>query len=188
MNDIKSTLNTPPEEDTSSGEQALEVDGEPPEPRLRILIANQQETLAVKESLLHQAVHASFRDSPYDSGCVSIAIVDDPTIHDINRRYLKHDYPTDVLSFVLEDSESHLEGELVVSADTAANNAIEYGWPALDELLLYVVHGALHLVGYLDKRPKDIAAMREAEARVLREIGVELPSQSQRWSREVPRS
>ena len=39
----------------------------------------------------------------YESATVSVAIVDDPTIHGLNRQYLEHDYPTDVLSFVLED-------------------------------------------------------------------------------------
>ena len=58
---------------------------------------------------------------------VSIAVVDDPTIHELNRRFLQHDYPTDVLSFVLEQQDGRLEGEVIVSTDTAVAQAGEYG-------------------------------------------------------------
>ena len=92
-----------------------------------------------------------------------MAAVDDRTIHQLNRRYLDHDYPTDVLSFVLEEGPGTVEGEIIVSGDTAAASAPGYGWPAQDELLLYVIHGMLHLVGYDDKSPADAARMRQAE-------------------------
>ena len=159
-------------------EQLADPEGEPPEPGLRILIANEQSTLDVDESQLQAAVRAVFRDS----GTVSIAVVDDPAIHEINRQYLQHDYPTDVLSFVLEDREPYLEGELVVSADTASRNASEYDWPADSELLLYAIHGALHLVGHRDKQPEEIAVMHAAEASILRELGITMPTKQTRWS------
>lgn len=165
-----------------SKEESLEPEGEPPEPALRVLIANEQSTLTIDEAQLEAAVRVVFRDSSYGSGMVSIAVVDDPTIHEINRQYLQHDYPTDVLSFVLDDQEHHLEGELVVSTDTATSNATEYEWSPFSELLLYVIHGALHLVGYRDKQPDEIAEMRSAEAKYLRELGLTVPSNgSSRW-------
>ena len=71
---------------------------------------------------------------------------------------LNHDWPTDVLSFVLEDDDGHLEGEVIISADTAAAAAAELGWPPAAEQLLYVIHGMLHLVGYRDKTPDEAAA------------------------------
>ena len=167
-----------------SNEQTIETDadGEPPEPALRVQIANEQSTLVVDEAQLSAAIRAVFDESPYTSGAISLAVVDDPMIHEINRQYLDHDYPTDVLSFALEDRQPYLEGELVVSTDTATSNAAEYGWPAESELLLYVLHGALHLVGYRDKQPEEIAKMRAAEAKLLAKLGVELPREDTRWS------
>ncbi len=168
--------------DFSTDEQSPEPDREPPEPTLRVLIADQQSALAIDKSQIQAAIGAVFHDTPYHSGTVSVALVDDPTIHEINRQYLQHDYPTDVLSFVLEDQESYLEGELVVSTDTATRNATEYDWPAQHEILLYVIHGALHLVGYRDQRPEEIAEMRSAEAKHLQKLGITLPSGATRWS------
>ena len=172
-----------------TNEQSSEPDGNPPKPGLRVLIANEQSMLPVDEAQLSAAVRAVFDGSPYTSGTISLAVVDDPTIHEINRQYLEHDYPTDVLSFVLEDREPYLEGELVVSTDTASRSAAECDWPAESELLLYVIHGALHLVGYRDKQPEEIAEMRAAEAKLLLQLGVALPNEDTRWSiSEVPSS
>ena len=140
-----------------------------------IEIANEQSALEVDEERLRAAAGAILADAAYREGELSIAVVDDPTIHDLNRRHLQHDYPTDVLSFVLEEGPGRLSGEVIVSADTATLNAAEYGWPAADELLLYVIHGVLHLVGYRDKADDEVAAMRAAETKYLRRVGVEPP-------------
>ncbi len=110
-----------------------------------------------------------------DSAEVSVALVDDETIHRINREYLSHDYPTDVISFTFSEPGERLQGEVVVSTDTAAANAEEFGRTPVDEALLYVVHGTLHLVGYRDKAPEEAAEMRVAEARVLNALGATEP-------------
>jgi probable rRNA maturation factor len=141
-----------------------------------VSVANRQTRHAVNESELASAVQLVLSDSEFSSSNVSVAIVNNATIHELNRRYLHHDWPTDVLSFVLEDDGQHLEGEIVVSADTAAASAAEIGWSAAAEQLLYVIHGALHLVGYRDKSAGDARKMRTAEARFLRQFGLEQPA------------
>lgn len=124
------------------------------------------------EARMTDAVESILSDASYDSAQISVAIVDDPTIHDLNRQYLEHDFPTDVLSFTLAEQDSHLEGQLVVSLDTAAAQAAEYGWKTEDELLLYVVHGTLHLVGYDDGTAEQREEMRVQERRVLERFGL----------------
>ena len=64
----------------------------------------------------------------------------------------------------------------IVSADTAVEYALDYGWPAEDELLLYVIHGTLHLAGHRDKADDEVVAMRDAEAKYLRLAGIEPPA------------
>lgn len=93
-----------------------------------------------------------------------MALVDDATIAELHERFLGKPGPTDVLSFP--------HGEVVVSADTARREAERRGIKPLHELLLYVVHGALHLDGHDDRQPKDRAKMRAAERRVLTTLGL----------------
>src|SRR5262249_36340354 len=104
---------------------------------------------------------------------VSLAFVDNPTIHRLNQRYLQHDEPTDVLSFPLsEPNARRLAGELVIGAEVALAQARERGHDVQAELALYVIHGLLHLCGHDDKTPDGAAAMRERERHYLRELGL----------------
>ena len=82
---------------------------------------------------LESVVRKIVVDHGYQNGEVSLAIVHDPTIHQLNREHLQHDYPTDVLSFLWE-SDARLEGEVIVSADTATATAAEYHWRPQDEV------------------------------------------------------
>lgn len=116
---------------------------------------------------LDQAIRNVMEAENVRNAQISMAIVDNACIRQLNRRYLGHDYATDVLSFLLERGDEHLDGEIIVSADTAAAKAPEFGWSSADELLLYVIHGALHLVGYDDRSDDERKEMRAAEQRQL---------------------
>jgi probable rRNA maturation factor len=140
-------------------------------------VADRQTTLKLDPSQIVKAVEMILNDATVTKTEISVAVVDDPTIHQLNRQYLDHDYPTDVLSFVLEQEENLLEGEVIVSADTAAARAAEFGWSAAEELLLYVIHGTLHLVGYDDRSPHDRAEMRAREHECLKRLGIDPPRQ-----------
>jgi probable rRNA maturation factor len=140
---------------------------------IKVLITNEQSQHEVDCEQLRAAVSGVVDEAEIGTGEVSLAIVDDATIHTLNVQYLQHDYPTDVISFVLEQAVGHLEGEVIVSADMAATVAQEYGWPAEHELLLYVIHGTLHLVGYDDKDPQQKIEMQAAERRHLKRFSIE---------------
>lgn len=140
----------------------------------QIALSNQQSRHAVDEPQLVQAAVAVLQDADFASAAISLAVIDDETMHELNRRHLEHDYPTDVLSFVLEDDGDHLEGEVILSADTAASVAGELGHSPAHEQLLYVIHGMLHLVGFDDHSEADAQEMRAAEERYLQQFGVEL--------------
>jgi probable rRNA maturation factor len=141
---------------------------------LTIEIADEQSLQAVDHSRLKKAVREVLKEAGVRSGEISIAIVADPRMHELNRQYLNHDYPTDVLSFVLERDEAGgtLDGEIVVSADYAAREAKRFDWTTDDELLLYVIHGCLHLVGHDDQTLEGRSAMRAAETKHLAALGL----------------
>jgi probable rRNA maturation factor len=145
---------------------------------LRIDISNCQQSPARDEKRFKQAGEEILRDAGIVHAELSIAIVDDATIQPLNRRYLGHDYPTDVLSFLLERHDDHLEGEVIVSVETAAREAAEFGWTTEEELLLYVIHGTLHLVGHDDSAPVELDHMRQLEQHYLSRVGVSMPSGS----------
>lgn len=146
----------------------------------QIEIANQQ-PCEIAFRPIQEIVKTIVRDAGFQHAEISIAIVDDPTIHHLNHTYLDHDYATDVLSFVLgkDEQNSFIEGEIVVSADTARRQSAEIGWAFECELLLYLVHGALHLVGFDDKSEKERFAMREAEKKYLLQMDIEIPESTQ---------
>jgi probable rRNA maturation factor len=109
---------------------------------------------------------------------IGVPVVDDSTIARLHGEFLDDPTPTDVLSFVLENSPDRLEGEIAVSADTARSSAESYDWPPENELLLYVIHGTLHLVGYDDITPKKRKIMRQKEQEFLTALNVTIPRSS----------
>lgn len=98
---------------------------------------------------------------------LSVALVDDATIAGINRQFLNHTGPTDVISFNLGGG----LGEIVVSAERAIIVARQLRRRPHDELALYLVHGLLHLAGLDDHTPAQRRAMRAAERRCLKQLG-----------------
>jgi probable rRNA maturation factor len=148
---------------------------------IEIEITNEQSRLPIDQQRLRAAVEAVMTGQGVTRATISVAVVDDPSIHTLNARYLQHDYPTDVLSFVLDEGDGYVEGEIIVSADTAATSAARFGWTAHDELLLYVIHGALHLTGHDDHEPADIAEMRRQESHYLDAFGLSAP-----WREAAP--
>lgn len=182
----------------------------------RIEIANSQDCVELDEVFLREIVSGTLADEGVRRADISVAVVDDPTIHDLNRRHLDHDEPTDVLSFLLaaELVEPHassseaavrrpqkssstpraaaqghrrgagkiLEGEVIVSAETALRRAAEFAWSPQHELVLYMVHGLLHLAGYDDLTPADKRLMRRRERAVLALWGLSPPYRRRRPS------
>lgn len=100
---------------------------------------------------------------------LSILIVDDEAIREINREYLQRDRPTNVISFAMQEGEgggiqSQVLGDVVISADTASRDAAEAALSFESELYFLLLHGILHLCGYDHERGTEEEA-RRMEAR-----------------------
>ena len=135
---------------------------------LEIELANRQTRHAIQRDSLMAAARLVLEHEGISRATLSIAVVSDKAIRQLNRRYLQHDYATDVISFLLESGTGWLEGEIIVSADMAAAQAPTYDASLQDELLLYVIHGTLHLVGYDDTTPAARQKMQARQRRYLR--------------------
>jgi probable rRNA maturation factor len=139
----------------------------------RVTIACPQEIVEIDRGRMRQVVRTVLEGEGVADAEISLAFVDNPTIHTLNKRYLQHDEPTDVLSFPLsEPSAKKLAGELVVGVEVAQVQARERGHDVQVELALYVIHGVLHLCGLDDKTETAAAEMRHRERHYLRELGL----------------
>jgi probable rRNA maturation factor len=104
---------------------------------------------------------------------VTFAFVDNAHIHRLNKQFLNHDEPTDVLTFpYTEPTAKKLEGEVVIGYEVAVEYAADRGHGVELELVLYVVHGCLHLCGYTDTDDKGAAEMRAKEREYLTKLGL----------------
>ena len=139
----------------------------------RISIASPQEAVVIDRGRMREVVRVVLEGEGAADAEISLAFVDNPTIHRLNQRYLQHDEPTDVLSFPLsEPNAKRLSGELVIGAEVALAQATARGHDVQAELALYVIHGLLHLCGRDDHAEADTAAMRERERHYLQQLGL----------------
>jgi probable rRNA maturation factor len=139
----------------------------------KIAIASPQEIVPIDRKRLREIVRAVLDGEGAAEAEISLAFVDNPTIHQLNKRYLNHDEPTDVLSFPLsEPAAKKLAGELVIGAEVAQEQATERGHDVQAEIALYVIHGLLHLCGFDDKGEQSAAKMRERERHYLLQLGL----------------
>ncbi len=138
----------------------------------RISIANPYD-YPLEFQQLKDAARAVFTGEGVKACRVTLAFVNNPHIHRLNKQFLQHDEPTDVLTFPYsEPSAKILEGEVVIGYDVAHENATERQHATNLELLLYVIHGCLHLCGYTDTNPAAERQMRAKEREYLQRLGL----------------
>src|SRR5689334_1968734 len=112
---------------------------------IRVSIASPQDMVAIDRAPMRQTAKIVLEGEDVHDAEISLAFVDNPTIQQLNKRYLEHDEPTDVLTFPLSEANARrLAGELVIGAEVARSEAEARGHPVEAELALYVVHGLLH--------------------------------------------
>ncbi|MCH7526379.1 MAG: rRNA maturation RNase YbeY [Planctomycetes bacterium] len=125
------------------------------------------------ESQLRDAIIRTLRRHDCPRATISVALVDDARIAKLNKQYLRHDGATDVLSFNLsEEPFDLLEGEVVISTQTAEREALDRGHDPMAEVLLYAIHGTLHLLGLKDDTAEQADRMHRIEEEVLMSMGV----------------
>jgi probable rRNA maturation factor len=138
----------------------------------KISVATPQEIIAVDRKRIREVARTVLEGEAIKDYEISLAFVDNATIHRLNKQFLDHDEPTDVLSFPLGEGAGKVSGELVVSVEVAQASAQEAGHDVQAELALYVIHGLLHLCGYDDHELGDISAMRQRERHYLQLLGL----------------
>lgn len=119
----------------------------------------------VDESNTKRIVTSILSDYNCESALVNLIYLNNEDIHQMNKKYLDHDYPTDVITFTLDEDE--LEGEIYIGVETAEENAKKYGAKLNEELLRLAAHGTLHLMNEDDSTDEERERMHNLENKYL---------------------
>lgn len=134
---------------------------------LRVSITDLQSALPPPGPWYGRLARFALKGQGVTAAELSLAFVDDQAMQALNREFLGHDYPTDIVTFPLSEPGEPLAGELVISTEFALRSARRYRWPAELEVGLYIVHGILHLCGHDDREAGPARAMRRLQTRIL---------------------
>ena len=140
--------------------------------RPEVLVSDLREEPLLPEATLERvrlATATTLEAEGLPDAQLSVTLVDDARMASLHLRYLQQAGPTDVLAFPLadEDDSDPLLGEVIVSVDTANREARDRGLAPEEELLRYVIHGTLHLLGYDDQEAGERERMLQRQESLL---------------------
>jgi probable rRNA maturation factor len=128
-----------------------------------VAVHNRQRRLKINTRLLAEIARQALELVRDTRSQLGIVLVNDATIAGLNEQFHAIPGPTDILTFDYGDG----EGELIISVEHAVTQARRFRTTVAREIVLYVVHGILHLRGYNDLTGRDKRRMRAAERRVV---------------------
>lgn len=142
---------------------------------LEIFLEDRQKRVRISGPRLIRWVKKVLKALGWRRASLSLALVSDAEIRRLNQRYLKEDRATDVLAFGQKRGrrfgpKKPFLGDVVASVETARRAGPEYGNPWDEELLLYISHGILHLMGYRDSTPRLKVRMDRRQRGILRKV------------------
>ena len=129
-------------------------------------VYNTDFSLANKETFSRWLISVA-NDEGFLIDTLVFLFVDDNEILEMNKKFLKHDYYTDVITFgELEDKK--ISGDIAISIERVLDNSKTYGVEFEDELKRVMVHGLLHIMGYNDKASNDKSVMSQKEKKAIK--------------------
>ena len=121
----------------------------------------------ISKLIIHKAVSELKKEFDFEISSLVISFVTSEEIIQINKKYLKHNYSTDIITFDYSKEKKNLDAEIFISINDAEYNAKRYGVNIGEEIIRLIVHGMLHLIGYNDKKKQDKILMKKEEERLL---------------------
>ena len=134
----------------------------PSESKVYFFFNNHKITLKNRQKL-KEFILSVFKKEGKQPGTVNYIFSSDKIMLDINSRYLKQDFPTDIITFDLSTEKNVIMADIYLSPERIRRNAKVFGATFKSELHRVILHGVLHLCGYKDKSEVDKLAIREKE-------------------------
>lgn len=148
---------------------------------MEIILEDLQKKVPIPPKKILRMIRAILRHEGVDTASLSVVFVTCQRIRALNKKFLGRDCATDVLAFdskechngaVLPDEQDRrIAGDIFVSTDAAMRHAGMYQTSAGYEIILYVIHGILHLLGFDDGTRRGVKKMREKERELLEYVG-----------------
>jgi len=141
----------------------------------RIEITDLQDYVNLEKKLITQVMRKALKKEGRTTKSLSVVLTDDQHLRELTQRYFGRPSDTDVISFPLDQpgwpANGGVNGEIIASAERAVEVARTRCTNPESELLLYLVHGLFHLIGYDDRTKAEAKRMHEAEDELLAQFG-----------------
>ena len=118
-------------------------------------------SLKDKKSIIKK-IEYTISNEKKTSQYINIIFCSDTCLLEMNKKYLNHDYFTDIITFDYTEK-SIISGDIFISIDTVKDNAVKFSVDFLNELERVIIHGVLHLIGYKDKTENEKKLMKQKE-------------------------
>jgi probable rRNA maturation factor len=138
---------------------------------MTLSIKNNQDKLPIQNETVRKIARSILLEHGIAHYKICLAFLDNAQIQKLNRDFLDHDCPTDVLTFpyqsIHRNSKKPLWADIAISAEQAMYNSRIFNTCVAEELCLYIIHGILHAVGFNDTNPNEKQRMQREEQRLL---------------------
>lgn len=125
------------------------------------------EVFEFPENIIKEQIFNILGDDSKTCGEISVIFCNDNFLLELNRKYLQHDYYTDIITFDYSEGD-HIGGDLFISVERVNENAGKFNVFFIYELARVIFHGVLHLIGYDDNNSDNKAKMRQMEDNYLK--------------------
>ena len=116
---------------------------------------------------------------------LELNFVSEETILDVNKKFLKHNYTTDIITFNYSDKSDRLDGEIFICPEVAVENAEKFDCSIDSEITRLIIHGILHLLGYYDMTEKEKIIMKGVEDSTVLKFNELLTNYSMEYDRKT---
>ena len=189
---IMTCLDAPSEDDSSGGEPPEPPQPPQPEPASEVelleIIDRTRELREEERAFLHDGLQRLLEELGATCHRCVLEVVDDRRMSLLHGRWMNDPTPTDVLTFPMSAPDEPIDADIAICLPEAERRSRELGHDRLRELLLYGLHGVLHVLGHDDRDQADFVRMHAEEDRLLERIGLGGVFHSRTQDEEGPRS